>query len=394
MSDNEHLRRFATDSQWEKLQAIEEGGSERAAARILGCNQSTINRAKKAVLAKAARQGYAPEYDMQREVPDGYRVRGVSTLYNAEGDLKLQWVKSQIDRDRQWEMFHEAVKGFTTDLPRYKPVKAPKTLYSDLMTVYPVGDHHVGMLAWDKETGADYDLKIAERLLTGAIDHLVDASKACEEAAVIFLGDFLHYDSFVPVTPTSRNQLDTDSRYPKMVRTAIRMMRYTVDRALTKHKRVRVIVEIGNHDLSSSIFLMECLHTVYEHEPRVIVDTSPMHFHYFRFGQCLVGTHHGHGTKMSNLPMIMAADRAKDWGETTYRYWYTGHIHQSKTQAATSALDFSGCMVESFRILASPDAWAHQKGYRSMSEMNSITLHKEFGEVSRNRVRPAMLKSS
>ncbi|MEE8386490.1 MAG: oxidoreductase, partial [Dehalococcoidia bacterium] len=68
------------------------------------------------------------------------------------------------------------------------------------------------------------------------------------------------------------------------------------------------------------------------------------------------------------------------------------HIHHSKTQAATSAQDFTGCTVESFRILAASDAWGHQKGYRPLRDMKSITFHEEHGEVSRNTVNPEMFK--
>ena len=222
--------------------------------------------------------------------------------------------------------------------------------------------------------------------MIGATAHLIEKSPECHTASIILLGDFLHYDSFESVTPSSRNLLDADGRFPKMLRAGIRLIRNMIQMALTKHHKVNVIVEIGNHDLSSSIFLMECLHNVYENEPRVEIDTSPMHYHYFKFGKCLVGTHHGHGTKMSQLPMVMAADRPEDWGSTKFRYWWTGHIHHD------SAKDFHGVKVESFRILASEDAWAHQKGYRSMPGMKSITLHKDFGEVARNTVNPEMLR--
>jgi hypothetical protein len=196
----------------------------------------------------------------------------------------------------------------------------------------------------------------------------------------------MHYDSFEPVTPTSRNQLDVDSRFPKMVRAAVRSMRFMIEEAARKHKEVHVVVEIGNHDLSSSIFLMECLHNIYENEPRITIDTSPKHYHYFSFGQCLVGVHHGHGAKPQALPMIMANDCPELWGGTKYRYWWTGHIHQQKTY------DFPGCTVESFRVLAAPDAWAHQKGYRPHRDMKSIFLHKDYGEVGRFTANPDMFK--
>jgi len=170
-----------------------------------------------------------------------------------------------------------------------------------------------------------------------------------------------------------------------MVRAVIRSTRQMIDKALLRHGELHIIVEIGNHDLSNSVFLMECLSALYEKEPRVTVDTSPRHFHYFTFGKTLVGIHHGHGVKLDKLPLIMAADRPKDWGETKYRYWWTGHIHTDTMK------DFVGCRVESFRVLPPEDAWAANKGYRSMSDMKAIVLHKEFGEVARHTVNPAML---
>lgn len=387
------LREFATNSQWVKMVAIAKQGGVVGAAKQLRLAHSTVGAAQKAVLTKAARQGYAPDHDLTHTIPDGYRLKGASTLYDKDGKTKIQWVKSEIDKERQHEMFLEIVDELTNGLPRAKPIKMPKTTMDNLMACYPVGDHHLGMLSWDKETGQDYDLKIGEALLNGATNHLVNISPDCERATIVFLGDFMHYDSFEPVTPTSRNQLDVDSRFPKMVRVAIRSMRHLIETAAAKHKYVNVIIEIGNHDLSSSIFLMECLYNVYENNERITIDTSPMHYHYFSFGQNLVGVHHGHGTNMANLPLIMAADKPEEWGETKYRYWWTGHIHKSTKQPAANALDFTGCTVESFRILAPNDAWSHQRGYRSHRDMKSIILHKEFGEVARHTVNPEMLQA-
>lgn len=320
--------------------------------------------------------------------PDGFRTQGVSTLYDAKtGEPIIEWVKLSADAKRQEEIFKEVIDELTSDLPRIKPAAAPDHTTSSLMACYPVGDMHVGMLSWHEETGANFDLEIAEELLTGAMDHLVGATPACDDAAIVFLGDFMHYDSFEPVTPTAKNQLDADGRFPKMVRVAIRCMRYLIASALAHHKKVRVIVETGNHDLSSTIFLMECLANIYEDEDRLTVDTSPRHVHYFSFGKCLVGTHHGHDIKMEKLPLVMANDRPEEWGNSLYRYWWTGHIHHQKVMAK----DHTGVSVESFRVLCPNDAWGDGRGYRPISDMKSIILHRDFGECARYTVNPRML---
>ncbi len=364
----------------ESVEAVNTSGTISAAAMSLGIPDSTLrNRIKAAKL----------HYDLSPDwptPPDGFKTAGVSTLYNKQtGKPIIEWVKLSADAKRQEEIFREVIDELTAGLPRLQPAPAPVQTASSLMACYPIGDHHLGMLSWHEETGANYDLDIGERLLTGAMDQLVSATPDCDEAAVVFLGDFLHIDSFEAVTPTAKNQLDTDGRFPKMVRAAIRSMRYLIGSALEHHKKVRVIVEIGNHDLSSSIFLMECLANIYEEEPRLSVDTSPKHFHYFSFGKCLVGTHHGHGVKMDKLPLIMATDRAEEWGGAEYRYWWTGHIHTDRVR------DYAGCRVESFRILGPNDAWAENKGYRPQQDMKAIVLHRDFGEVARHIVNPNML---
>jgi len=383
----------------EALNALATHGNQAKAALAMGLPRPTfqnrIETAKRYGLVPGvdpsthettdARQGYAPDHDMTRTVPDGFHVKGVSTLYNGNGEISAQWVKSDIDKARQEELFREALAAMSEKLPRLKSIPAPRHASETLMACYPVGDHHLGMLSWGEETGEDYDIAIAESLLAKATDHLIKSLPSCEQAVIAVLGDFMHYDSFESVTPTSRNQLDADSRFPKMVRAAIRSLRRMIDQALIHHSHVRVIIEIGNHDISSSIFLMECLANIYDQEPRLTVDTSPRHFHYFRFGKNLVGTHHGHGAKMDKLPLIMATDKADEWGQTQYRYWWTGHIHHDQVK------DFEGCRVESFRILAPQDAWAANKGYRSGRDMKAIVLHKEYGEVARHIVNPAMV---
>lgn len=318
-------------------------------------------------------------------------VAKLSTNYDGDGQVTQQWVTERPEDVVRQEAWSEYAKALAEDLPRAVPCARPTGSLSDLLACYPVGDHHLGMLAWKHETGASYDLDIGEKLLCQATDYLMEAAPPCKRALIVFLGDFMHYDSFEPVTPTSRNQLDADGRYPKMVRAAVRSMRYMVEAALVRHGEVHVIVEIGNHDLSSSIFLMECLRSIYENEPRITVDTSPKHYHYFRFGSVLIGTHHGHGTKMENLPLIMATDVPKDWGASTHRYIWTGHLHTSRKLITQSQVDATGCDVEQFRVLPPADSWASQKGYRAIRDMKAIVMHAEYGEIARHTVNPEML---
>ncbi len=187
------------------------------------------------------------------------------------------------------------------------------------------------------------------------------------------------------VTSRSGHSLDLDGRYAKMISVGVKVMRQCIESALEKHAEVRVLNIVGNHDDTGALFLAVCLDHVYEHEPRVHVDTSPAPAMYFRHGKTFVGCHHGHSIKADKLPGVMATDRPQDWGETEHRYWWCGHIHHQ------SVKDYAGVTVESFRTLAAKDAYATWGGYRSPRDMKCIVLHDEHGEVARHTVNPKMI---
>lgn len=397
MNIDYNLNEFATERQWEIYTKYCEIESMQKTSEIMGCSKSTVRDAIKNIKKKASKSGYDPDNNLDVAVPTGYHIKGMSTLYDSQtGEPRLQWVKTHLDHDEKIERIREAIDSLKDELPRIEPTErnVPSNNNDDddghpndnLMAVYPIGDHHIGMLSWEEETGKNYNSSIAESLLCGSINHLVNNSSAASTALIAVLGDFLHYNTTEPVTQKSRNLLDTDTRFANIIRVAFRTLKHSITKALEVHENVNVIIEIGNHDISSSLFIAEALHHMYENEPRVTIDTSPSHFHYFRFGKVLIGTHHGDTVrKPQDLPLIMANDRPKEWGETEYRYWYTGHVHHD------SVKDYIGCRVESFRILAPSDSWAHEHGYRSMQDMKAIMIHKEYGEIGRSIINPKML---
>ncbi|MGH6796579.1 MAG: hypothetical protein ACREDH_15600 [Methylocella sp.] len=356
---------------------------DRAARRQWAATQQTVQLDANGTMQSRSIT-YAPEREPYKPLPNAMLARR-SALVDAENNVLQQWLIEKPEDRARYEAWEAYARALAAGLPVIEPIPPPSGTSDSLMAFYPVGDHHLGMLSWKQETGASYDIDIGERLLAGAIDHLTQATPACQQAAVVFLGDFMHYDSFVAATPTNNNPLDADGRFPKMASAAMRVMMRVIEAAARRHGHVHVVIEIGNHDLTSSIWLQEALSVIYQNNPRIAVDRSPKHFHYIEFGRNLIGIHHGHGPKMAELPGIMAHDRAEAWGRTTHRFWWTGHIHTQR------AYDYPGCSVESFRILPPTDAWAANEGYRSKRDMKAVMLHKEFGEVARYTVSPEML---
>lgn len=354
-----------------------------AAAAALNMTPQAVRAHLRELAARAARRGWSPAHDMSKSVPDGFSVKGVSTMYDADGNVRGQWVKSARDPEHRLEALFAAVASIAEPFKgASEPVEAPTASDDDLMAAYIMGDPHVGMFSWARETGNDFDTSIAERDLVTAVDHLVAVAPPARTALIVNLGDFYHGDNSTNRTARSGNSLDIDTRYSKVLAIGIRIMRRIIDRALEKHEHVKVITEIGNHDDNSALMLALCLASYYEREPRVEIDTSPAKFHWHRFGRNLIGVTHGDTVKAHMLPGVMSVDRAKDWGETAdgQRVFYTGHVHHD------SAKDYPGVTVETFRTLAPADAWHAAAGYRSARDMKCDVWHREDGRVARHTI--------
>lgn len=324
--------------------------------------------------------------DKNRVVPELYYVKRRSQLLDQEGNVKLEWLISEQDADQKKELLQQALEAMAQDLPKVKPQTKPDYTDSDLMAIYPLGDPHIGMMAWGEESGQDWDLKIAEEYFCGVFDKLVKRAPKCAESVIVNLGDFFHADNLEAVTTRSGHHLDVDGRFAKMIRVGVKIMRQMIESALAHHGKIRVINATGNHDDTSAMFLSVCLANIYENEPRVIIDTSPAPFHYFTWGNSLFGVHHGHSCKSDRLPGVMAADQPKLWGDADYRYWLTGHIHHDTLK------EYAGVVVESFRTLAAKDAYAAWGGYRAGQDSKALIVSKDGGIVERYIVNIKALK--
>lgn len=386
MADLPGMADFGVPSEREAAEAMLFHGSVAAAAEALGVTPMGLRGRLSELARRAARAGWAPGSDMTKAAPQGFAVKGVSSYYDGEGNLRGQWVKTKRDEEQKFELLVDALQTIAEPFKgAADPVAVPQASENDLLCIYPMGDPHLGMFAWAAETGADFDLTIAERNLVTAVDQLVALAPPAREALIINLGDFFHSDNGSNRTARSGHALDVDTRWAKVLSVGIRAMRRCIDRALAHHEHVTVVCEIGNHDDHSAMMLALCLSNYYEREPRVTIDTSPAKFHWHRFGLNLIGITHGDTVKAQNLPGVMAVDRASDWGETKYRYWYTGHVHHE------SVKEYPGCVVETFRTLAPRDAWHAAAGYRSGQDMRMDVLHRTRGRINRHVVGIDML---
>jgi len=85
--------------------------------------------------------------------------------YNGDGEVVQQWIKTTQDRQKMAELMDQSVAAMKDELPIYPPSTPVTGTLEDLANLHVVTDYHFGMLAWGEETGADWDLDLAEKLL-------------------------------------------------------------------------------------------------------------------------------------------------------------------------------------------------------------------------------------
>lgn len=349
-------------------------GSATGAAKLLGRDRRDITR-------RIYRLGlHVDAIAPLKPVAAEQIVSGTSTLVRADGSVVQQWIKSRQSDEDKLEALRAAVDAICEPAKGHAaPVAEPVTM-GDLMAVIPLGDPHVGLLAWAAEGGADWDLRIAERVLTDAVQRAVLLAPPAGRCLLINLGDYFHADNQSNQTARSGHQLDVDSRWSKILAVGIRIMRTMIDACLAKFGHVTVDNVRGNHDDHSAVMLSHVLSAYYEREPRVTVEMSPALHRYHSHGRCLIGTHHGHSAKFSDLPLLMAASEPAKWGAAKHRHIYCGHVHRDKLT------EYAGCKVETVNTLAARDAYAAGAGYMSARELKLDIWHTERGMIQRHSI--------
>lgn len=384
-NDLDALRPWATPRQLEFIDAIQLHGSARKAAKALGLNKDRVADSLRRLRKRAAVQGFAPEHDMTQTVPEPFILKGTSTYYDKDGMVRGQWVKTKLDDQKWLEAVQASVDALAGELPRLAPVSLNRPGNDQLCNLFTITDYHVGMLAWGVESGEDWDLDIAETTLVAAFSHMIGNAPKAKTAVINQLGDFLHFDSLEAVTPTNRHLLDADSRFPKVVQIAVKVLRRVIDMALASHDEVVLIMAEGNHDIASSVWLQTLFTHIYENEPRLTVNQSVLPYYVHQHGNVMLGFHHGHMKKNEGLPLHFAASYPQVWGSTSKRYIHVGHRHHVEEK------EHPGIKVVQHATLAARDAYAARGGWISERQMLAITYHAEYGEVARSTVTPEML---
>lgn len=358
------------------IELTERYGSQRAAAEALGVAKSTFNDGYR---RQKAREGQDPAILSAMDALGTDLVPQNGWLRGKDGDGNKFTLHLRPEQ-KSTESLIEAVKRGLSDCIKVEATPAPSGTGQSLKTYYNIADLHLGLLCWAEEVGENWNSSLASSRLYTAMSELVSHTPPSEEAVILNLGDLSHANDNNAQTPASKHNLDVDSRFFKVMRLATALMKEVIKLALQKHKKVTYRGLRGNHDETAHVCVTLALYEHFENEPRVEIDASPSDYFIDQWGLNMIVAHHGDKMPPNRLVMFASDQWAQIWGETYYRFGWTGHVHHD------SAKDIGGMRVESFRTIIPRDAYAFSHAYTSRQTMQAITLHKEEGEIMRNKV--------
>ena len=162
-----------TPEQQEAWDLFQKLGNKQAVANELGKARSTVS-----VLIKRAQKHINLPSGVQSSlagtgVDAQHAHSGWRTEFNEDGEKigNVYWQMPKDSEDRKTlEEYVANIKEAFGDVGQSTPRKQEPIVDTDLLTRYILTDLHFGMMAWARESGADYDLKIAVDRLHKSMD--------------------------------------------------------------------------------------------------------------------------------------------------------------------------------------------------------------------------------
>lgn len=288
-------------------------------------------------------------------------------------DVNYYWHKSQRFSLNVSNKKQDHIKEFNEYLEHLKKSLSNKFFWpkkfnhdgGDKLLVPSIFDLHLGKLAWGVETGEDYDIKIASERFKTALEDLIKKTSGNKYKRILFPvgNDIYNSDKALPFAQTtSGTPQHDDARWQKMFKMGIELITQAAIR-LAEIAPVDIVTVFSNHDHERVFYLGEVLTATFYKHPCITVDNSPKVRKYYKFGCNLLGLAHGHNEKPDLLPLLMAQEASKDWGDTWYREWLLGHLHHKKQLLSQGTKDYNGVKVTYLTSPSSADAWHASRGF-------------------------------
>lgn len=369
-----------TDNQQEFLNHYSDCQNISEAARRMDVTRQSAQGYYRAIVSK----GWATWLTPTAVPDDKFELQKTTVQYDKFGRPIQEW-KRLVPRatclNDVVEGLCEKVKG----MARVPVRKERKTDCTDILFEIDLYDAHVGLYADEKETrDENYTTEIAAKRMIETTEGLCRRAGRPQKVVVVFGGDMLHSDNRSNQTEQSKNVLDVDTRYHRVVKYIIGASREVIQLAASIGAEVEVVVLEGNHSWHSEVWLAQVLKAYYHDCPNVTVRIDPNPRKWMIWGDNLLVWSHGDKISATKWSQIIAAELAVQWGQTRNRYLKCGHIHHQKEFAPIIVNEQSGLVIEYLPALCATDAYHTGAGYvGNMKGATAYEIHKKLGAITK-----------
>jgi hypothetical protein len=329
----------------------------------------------------------------QDEIEMLMQYRGIKNATDEAGvddkDVKHGWLKTkqaslffknpnfkQEELDAIQKIKDECIKEVKEYAPKYHAIETVKSKDAHLLVI-DIADLHIGKLATAFETGEDYNSQIAVKRAKDGLQGILNKSEGFYIDKVLFVAgnDILHTDN-TKRTTTAGTPQDTDGMWYDNFLMAKNLYIELLEK-LMSFAEVEVVYNPSNHDYTHGFFLMQLIEAHFANST-INFNVNLLHRKAFKYGNNLIGTTHGDGAKIENLPLLLATEFPILWSKTKHRYIYSHHVHHKTSK------DFIGVTFETLRSPSGSDSWHHKNGYTGVPKaVEGYIHHKEFGQIAR-----------
>lgn len=370
----------ATQIQLEALEAYRANNENATAtAKALGKSRASVRElVSKALKWEQASQGQLAALEVSGLDITGAK-HGWRVIVHPDGSRDSVFWKAGSENDDPMKLV-DAIKDAMESVAPAIPFAKPTQIDEDIISVFPVADLHIGLLTDAEEVGVDWDTKKALQVFEDTFGQLVDRTPAAGTAILGQLGDLTHNDDQRNVTPQSGHQLDVDSRFFMILRRAIAVMKWAIDRLRQKYGHVIYRGCRGNHDMTTHIAVTLALSEHYKDVDNVTIIDNASEFYAHQFGKNMFFFHHGDKAKPERLLPFIANEFSEMWGQTVHRVTFSGHVHHEWVK------ELAGMLFRSMGTMIPRDVHAFSHGYGSNRCLQSLTYHVTQGEIATARV--------
>jgi len=308
----------------------------------------------------------------------------------ATGDVTVQkliqikaWLKLRTSELNLEKLMGSLLEEFKAAAPVQPAIIRPSVTGTRAgMLEISIMDLHVGKRCWGPETGRDYNPDIAQKMFWAALVDLLAKASAWPIEEILFVcgNDFFNTDHLGRTTTQGTPQ-DEAIPWQQSFVLGVNLIVQAIER-LRRVAEVKVVMVQGNHDSQRGFFLGSVLAARFSQTADVQVDNSPAQRKYVHYGANLIGFSHGTYKRHPNLPLLMATERPKEWGQSVHPEFHLGHLHSRQTKAFAPVADKQAVIIRILPSLCSADSWHSSMGYAGKLAADALFWDREEGCVA------------